>query len=746
MTEYGLGLFPQHAAKLRSSAVDPTTAAARGYVSVDIKKRLTDLGFAAVQCSVPGLLIPGWNTAGVVVGHQYRPDDPRELTDDHGRVRAVKYENVPGSRVYLDVPPWSAPQLRSARAALVITEGPIKADALVSRGLVAVALLGVSAWRSGGMPLEDFRDIEWRDRRVIVAFDSDVMVKDQVQAELVGLTRYLTSKGARVEHVVFPEDTPGMKVGADDYFAAGHTAADFLALAQEPDLDPDPIPLDAHTALPPFPVEQLPGWVAEQVAGVARFTQTDPAMAGTSALGALSTAAGGRAVVTVRGGWREQTNLYVVGIADPAQRKSAVHDAMTRPLVLAEKELSQDEYRVNMRLEALTQREVAEQYASTAKNAAGKEKDATKRATLTAEAIDAAQHAETIVVPDPPQLVADDATPEALATLMLRNGDRIAVLSAEGGIFDMIGGRYSNGTPNLDLYLKGHAGDAKTVNRVGRPPEVIERPALTVSVMIQPGVLAEVATNTVLHRSGLLARFLYCLPRDMVGWREIGAPCVAESVAADYTGKLRRLAVTLAEFPELVELTFDEGARAVMLDYERDVEVRLRPTGDLGGGAREWGGKLVGATVRIAGLLHIADHPDAVGKDLLIPAETARRAIALGEFYTAHTLAAFTRMRQDPATEAARYLLGVLQRLGKPLVSVRDLHVAASRSRFPKAADLDEPIGLLEHHGYLSPLREAPTGRRGRPRSATYAVHPKALHPATQTTEHTETQRPGRVA
>lgn len=55
----------------------------------------------------------------------------------------------------------------------------------------------------------------------------------------------------------------------------------------------DPVPLDAASALPTFPVAALPQWVRQQVEAVAEFTQTPPDMAATMALAALATAAGG---------------------------------------------------------------------------------------------------------------------------------------------------------------------------------------------------------------------------------------------------------------------------------------------------------------------------------------------------------------------------------------------------------------------------------------------------------------------
>lgn len=54
----------------------------------------------------------------------------------------------------------------------------------------------------------------------------------------------------------------------------------------------------------------------------------------------------------------------------------------------------------------------------------------------------AAGQAKAIEVPVLPRLVADDVTPEAAASLLADHGGRLAIISAEGGIFDTMAGRY----------------------------------------------------------------------------------------------------------------------------------------------------------------------------------------------------------------------------------------------------------------------------------------------------------------
>ena len=76
----------------------------------------------------------------------------------------------------------------------------------------------------------------------------------------------------------------------------------------------------------------------------------------------------------------------------------------------------------------------------------------------------------------PYRLLVDDATPEKLVDLMEQQDGCITVVSAEGGVFDMMAGRYDK-TTNIDVYLKAHAGDPLTVDRIGRPPTTSPTPA-----------------------------------------------------------------------------------------------------------------------------------------------------------------------------------------------------------------------------------------------------------------------------
>jgi replicative DNA helicase len=161
--------------------------------------------------------------------------------------------------------------------------------------------------------------------------------------------------------------------------------------------------------------------------------------------------------------------------------------------------------------------------------------------------------------------------------------------------------------------------------------------------------------------------------------------------------------------------------------------VTLGPDGDFGHIA-DWASKLIGATARIAGLLHLAANlHDGWGKP--ITAETMAAAVRAAGYFTAHALAAFDGMGVEPAVEDARAVLAWLERTRPERFTRREAHMGLSRSRFPKVGDLDGPLDLLEQHGYIRHLPDAEREGPGRRPSPAYEVHPDL---ATENTESTQ--------
>jgi replicative DNA helicase len=514
--------------------------------------------------------------------------------------------------------------------------------------------------------------------------------------------------------------------GTSARIALAHDSADSAGSAAGWD---QPIPLTSTARPPAFPVQALPTWLAEFVQAEATATQTPPDLAGMLVLTALAAAAGGLAEVQVRLGWREPLNLFTVTALPPGNRKSAVFRDVARPLVNFDKD--ETDRMQAIILEALTARRVAERQADEATRRAGK---ANGGEAELAEAIAAQARAEAIVVPPTPRRLVDDATPEALASLLADHG-KVALLSPEGGVFDMMAGRYqSAGGPNLDVYLKAHAGDPIRVDRkTARRPEHVAAPALTIGVTVQPEVLRACKDRPGFRGRGLLARFLYAVPHSTVGYRQVGAPPIPAPVAERYRRELQTLARSLlqeaeaaemAGSDELIVLQLGYEAAAAMLAFEAELEPRLAPgSGDLTHVA-DWSSKLAGAVARIVGLLHLAEHLyDGWGHPIELA--TMQNALTIGRYLTEHALLAFEQMGADPSLDDAQYLLEWIERTARDHFTRRELFTALPRGRFPRVDALESGLAVLVAHGYLKVIDPPKPKGAGRPPSPVYEVTPR---------------------
>ena len=225
-------LSPEHLRALREgSVIAPEVILERGYSTATHPEELQEQGFAEYQLRVPALVIPVHGADGRLLFHRARPDEPRQDRDKPGK--AIKYEQPQGTGVAIDVPPRALPALSDSSTPLWVGEGEKKADALVSQGEVAVALLGAWSWKRNGLPLPDWDLIHLVGREVLVAFDSDAAHKVEVQRALSALATYLRGRGARVKVVELPDQEDGSKQGVDDFLAAGGTVEELRGLSRE---------------------------------------------------------------------------------------------------------------------------------------------------------------------------------------------------------------------------------------------------------------------------------------------------------------------------------------------------------------------------------------------------------------------------------------------------------------------------------------------------------------------------------
>jgi replicative DNA helicase len=495
--------------------------------------------------------------------------------------------------------------------------------------------------------------------------------------------------------------------------------------------------------LPEFPVESLPAWLKAFVTGLARETQTPVDMAAMLALAACSAAVASKVRIEARPGWSEPLNIYAVVAQPPGNRKSAVFAAVAAPLESFEASLIDEQREVVARAES-EYRTLAARLDHLEKTAA-KTEDETERRAKQREAAEAAQELARFDVPKLPRLLADDATPETLATLLHDQAGRIALFSPEGDVFDVMGGRYSSGMPNLGVFLKGHAGDDLRVDRRGRS-EYVKRPALTIGLAVQPDVIRGLVSKPAFRGRGLLGRFLYSLPKSTLSSRKTRVAPLDEGTRAKYAHCLKAMAGLMADLDQdghriARMLKLKPEADDCLADFEQEIEPQLAEWGDLGA-LTDWAGKLAGAVLRIAGVLHLADHADHTGQLQDCPervsADTLKRAIGIGRYLIPHAQAAYAEMGADPDIEAAKYLLRWVMKwkeAGNGEFRKQDAW-QGTKGRFKKASDLDKSLALLAEHSYLRETvkdnsrrddKECGQKTRGRKPGGIYEINPLAV-------------------
>ena len=303
---------------------------------------------------------------------------------------------------------------------------------------------------------------------------------------------------------------------------------------------------------------------------------------------------------------------------------------------------------------------------------------------------------------------------------MHRHGGRITILDTEGGFFDRLAGLYSNGVKNLDAVLHGYSGEPVEVNRRSGS-ELIPRAGLSLVLMVQPIVVARLVADSEIVGRGLLARFLFSTPPSLVGRRRTGrsVPPVPDHVANAYAERIRALAVELAAWTDPARLTFTSDALDVLDPYEDAIEHRQAPGADLAV-TGPWAGKLVGNVIRVAGLLHLAEHGSA-GLRRAIGPDPIRSAIAIGDYFIAHARAVLAP--RHGTVDDARYVLAYLRRQRLTAFSLAELHRALNRDRFPTRDTVQDVLDVLTEHRWVTELPNLKPSGVGRKPSPRYVVH-----------------------
>ncbi|MFD4972272.1 DUF3987 domain-containing protein [Streptomyces sp. NPDC058424] len=494
-----------------------------------------------------------------------------------------------------------------------------------------------------------------------------------------------------------------------------------------------PIPVP-KTTLPPFPTGLLGDSLARWVRAQGASLNVSDDLLGCSALGTISAALGGKVGVAVKGGWdAENVCLYLLGLADSSARKTPALDAASAPMrdrigqLREESRAEVDQVEQEIRI---TEKELAAVENDVSRGKASKE-DA--RAVL--ESLRDLREQ-----PGLPKAFVGDVTLEALGKVMGENGGRMALHESEAGFFKACAGLYGNGRADITLVLKAYSGTGHEIDRVGRGHSWMPRTALTLTLIIQPGVVEHMEKdNPEFKSSGFLNRFLYALPSPMPPG-SFDTPDVPLDVALDYAQRIVRLVDDVWTSENVRTLTLTTQARKVFAEFYNQTEKDKADGGALHDVA-EWAGKLCGQIIRIAACLTLYDNPAAaeIGEDAMT------RSVALAPYLTAHARAAFALMSRD-GDGGRKLLRDILDRLPQLLADDRTVTLRKIRESFKgrrasgsagavDAEAIKDAMDELEELGWVAEIPAPPRkpGQRGQKPSPKYDVHPWIYDPPEET-------------
>jgi len=499
----------------------------------------------------------------------------------------------------------------------------------------------------------------------------------------------------------------------------------YKKIAAQPDYVPpteynNPTPANWQPPIPfgdfemdEFPIDALPKDIADYVSQIAESTQTPVDMAGTASLSVTSTCTQGKFEIEGKSDWIEPVNTYAEIILPPSERKSAVLNGMTRPINKYESNYNR-QHSASVEANKM-QKRILERKQKALEDAIAKGKAEPDELEQMAQQIADFQEIK------PLQLYVDDITTEKLVSVLSDNGGHASLISSEGGIFDTLAGIYTKNV-NIDVMLKAYSGDSIRVDRIGRESECINNPALTILLMAQPSVVSDVLSNTTFRGRGLTARFLYCMPKSSVGNRNYRSKTIDPEVAERYEKLIfNMLQDEYTDEPELI--TLSEEADRLLGEFAEQLEPMLvRELADIS----DWAGKLVGNTLRIAGLLCRAsvirchdflDKPDP----LVVDGPTMANAIRLGKYYLNHAQAAFSTLPVNAMCQQARKILDAITE--KELMEFDRREAMRMCRTFKTVAEIQPILDFLEDYGYIA-VKPQEQLRTGRPPLPKYEVNP----------------------
>ncbi|MGE0761875.1 MAG: YfjI family protein [Bdellovibrionales bacterium] len=455
----------------------------------------------------------------------------------------------------------------------------------------------------------------------------------------------------------------------------------------------------------PYPLSALGGLLQSTAMTMKEAIQAPDALYGQSLLGAASLAVQGHADVFIDGR-TFPISLYLLSIGVSGERKSSVDRVALVPHLKIEK-LRMAVYEEKM------QRYVNRHQAwEEARRQALSKRSRKGDPTLTVEQCENKLQA---VGPKPQKpltqmLLIDEPTFEGLQKMLLEGQPSVGLFSDEGG--RMFGGHAMNSDNQLKTisgFSKFWDGSAVPRVRSGDGATKIYGKRLSLHLMIQPGIAAQVTNNPVLIDQGFLSRCLIAHPESTVGSRLYKDIDISE--APEIVRYIETMTKLLnVEMPMLKDKTNELNPRQIMLAsnaknlwvlFHNCVEEQMADGGHYAN-IRGFASKAAENALRIAAVLALIETPDAPE----ISSSQIESGIELADFYLSEAVRIHEAAILNPDLYLAQKLSGWCQRYD--VVHPTFIYQYGPNAIRDKAI-AQKLIKILEEHAHL---KRIPDGKK----------------------------------
>lgn len=509
-------------------------------------------------------------------------------------------------------------------------EGEAVADALNNLGVVATT--------SGGATSHTSADLEPLTGKVVRIWpDNDSSGQDHSLA-VASLLRVMNCSVATID--ISKLNLP--KGGDFIDWQNIHTEANMEQVLSLPLVADDSLPDEVNEKLDqvdPYPIDALPDSIRKAVEEVASFTKAPLPMIACSALSAVSLALQAQTDVGRDRNLTGPTSLYFLIVADSGERKSTVDKYFTKAIKLyeaeqlerAKPEIQEYDSEISIWLQKRNG------LLSKIKNPKSKDPPISQIEKELKE-LDKLKP----IRPKVPQVLYQDATPEALCYELHKVWPSGAVISAEAGIvFGSHGMGQDAVMRNLaTLNILWDGGEVK-ISRKTQESYALIGARLTVSLQVQePTVRSFIAkTGTLARGTGFLARFLIAQPQSTQGDR----PYTESPLEWPYLDAFNTRVLSLLNSPQPIDsygnlapqlLMLSDEAKPLWVAAHNEIESKLK--GELYE-VRDVASKTADNIARLACLFHkfewtegpiSADHIEAATRIVIWHLDQSRRFLS----------------------------------------------------------------------------------------------------------------------